>query len=83
MNVVGAYLAMFCCNIWPRQTWLPLAVGTIIEPVGIIMIAVAIGLDNKTLVFGMLGLAGVGTGIRFMPGPYFFPESVKHSPSRC
>jgi hypothetical protein len=59
---------MFFCNIWPGQTWFPLALGTIIEPTGIVMIAVAIGLDYEALVFGMLALSGVGTGIRFMPG---------------
>jgi hypothetical protein len=67
-DLVGVYLAMFLCNIWPGQTWLPLALGTIIEPTGIVMIAVAIGMDQESLVFGMLALSGIGTGIRFMPG---------------
>lgn len=65
---VGAYLAMFACNIYPRQTWFPLAFGTLIEPLGMTLLAVAINMDNVPLICGMLGLAGVGTGIRFMPG---------------
>jgi hypothetical protein len=67
---VGAYLAMFTCNIYPKQTWFPLAFGTFIEPLGLTLLAVAINMDNVPMVCGMLGLTGVGTGIRFMPGEY-------------
>jgi hypothetical protein len=79
-NVVGVYFAMFFCNIWPRQTWLPLALGTIIQPTGITMLAVAIGWDQEALVFGMLALSGIGTGVRLMPGPLLLPraEGRKH-----
>ena len=67
---VGAYLAMFTCNIYPRKTWFPLAFGTFIEPLGMTLLAIAINLDNVPMLSGMLGLTGVGTGIRFMPGEY-------------
>lgn len=59
---------MFACNIYPRQTWFPLTFGTIIEPLGIILLAVALSWDNLPAIYGILGMAGVGTGIRFMPG---------------
>ena len=59
---------MFACNIYPRQTWFPLTFGTIIEPLGITMLAVALGWGNLPVIYGMLALAGAGTGIRFMPG---------------
>jgi hypothetical protein len=61
---------MFACNVYPRQTWFPLAFGTLIEPLGITLLAVAINWDNVPIICGMLGLTGVGTGIRFMPGNY-------------
>ena len=70
--IVGAYLAMFACNVYPRQTWFPLAFGTLIEPLGITLLAVAINWDNVPIICGMLGLTGVGTGIRFMPGNYTY-----------
>jgi hypothetical protein len=59
---------MFACNIYPRQTWFPLAFGTLVEPLGITLLAVAMNWDNVPIICGMLGLTGVGTGIRFMPG---------------
>jgi len=68
---VGAIAAMFACNIWPLQTFFPLLLGTIIEPLGITILAVAINNGHQPLVYGMLALTGVGTGIRFMPGASF------------
>lgn len=76
----GAYLAMFMCNRWPRQTFFPLFIGTIIEPLGITILAIAIKTNNLSLIFGMLALTGVGTGIRFMPGTLhgvgYFPTQI-------
>ena len=65
---VGAYTAMFICNIWPRQTFLPLFLGSILEPLGVGMLTWALSNGNITVVDGMLGFAGVGTGLRLMPG---------------
>ncbi len=48
--VVGVYLAMFACNIYPRQTWFPLTFGTLIEPLGMTLLAVAINLNNVSFV---------------------------------
>ena len=39
---VGAYTAMFCCNVWPRKTFPPLAFGTIVEALGITILAAAL-----------------------------------------
>ncbi|KAE9365949.1 MFS general substrate transporter [Stipitochalara longipes BDJ] len=64
----GAYLAIFACNVWPLQTFFPLFTGCIIEATGITILAVAINSGNLQLIFGMLALTGVGTGLRMMPG---------------
>ncbi|KAE8452510.1 hypothetical protein EG329_000413 [Mollisiaceae sp. DMI_Dod_QoI] len=76
----GAYIAMFACNKWPLQTFFPLLMGTIIEPLGITILAVAINTGHLNLIYGMLALTGVGTGIRFMPGTLhgvgYFPQKI-------
>jgi hypothetical protein len=59
---------MFACNVFPRTTWHPLFLGTLLEPLGITLLAIAIRSSNLHLIYGMLALTGVGTGIRFMPG---------------
>ena len=58
---VGAYLAMFACNVWPCKTWYPLSFGTIVEALGITMIAAAISWGHLPTIYGMLALTGVGT----------------------
>jgi MFS family permease len=65
---VGAYAAMFACNVFPLKTWYPLALGSVIEPIGVTLLGLAVSKGNLPWVYGMLGLTGVGTGIRFMPG---------------
>lgn len=71
---------MYFCNIWPRQTWLPLVLGTIIEPAGITVLAIALRGDKLAVIFTMLGVTGAGTGIRFMPGTLhgvgYFPQNI-------
>ncbi|KAF3940875.1 hypothetical protein ABW19_dt0209392 [Dactylella cylindrospora] len=64
----GAYLAMFICNVYPKQTWLPMFVGSWIEPIGLGLLTYALTKRNVPMVNGFLALSGVGTGIRFMPG---------------
>ncbi|OCT51446.1 Major Facilitator Superfamily protein [Cladophialophora carrionii] len=64
---VGVYLAIFICNVHPRQTFPPLLVGTIIETAGIAALAYAVKARNETLVNVMMAVAGAGTGMRFMP----------------
>lgn len=58
---------MFACNKWPLQTFFPLFFGTIIEPLGITVLAIVINTGHLPAIYGMLALTGVGTGIRFMP----------------
>ncbi|EXJ80954.1 hypothetical protein A1O3_07242 [Capronia epimyces CBS 606.96] len=64
---VGVYCAMFICNMWPRQTFWPLLLGTIVETGGIATLAYAVKARDKTLVNVMMAVAGAGTGLRFMP----------------
>jgi hypothetical protein len=68
------------CNTNPRQTFFPLFLGTILEPLGITILAIALRGDNLKLIYGMLALTGIGTGIRLMPGTLhgvgYFPTQV-------
>jgi hypothetical protein len=76
----GACMAIFLCRVFPRQTWWPLFVGTIVEPLGITLIAVGLSAQNKSLIYAMLAVAGIGTGIRFMPGTLhgvgYYPKQI-------
>ncbi|KAK6516129.1 hypothetical protein TWF506_006039 [Arthrobotrys conoides] len=65
---VGSYMAMFICNVYPKQTWLPMFLGSWIEPLGLGLLTYALTIRNVAMVNGFLALSGVGTGIRFMPG---------------
>ena len=65
---VGAYTAMFLCNIWPKATFWPLFFGSTLEPLGVGMLTWALSNGRISVVDGMLGFAGVGTGLRMMPG---------------
>ena len=59
---------MFSCNIWPRQTWPPLAFGTVVETLGVTFLALSMRWAHLPTIYGMLAFTGVGTGIRLMPG---------------
>jgi hypothetical protein len=59
---------MFCCNVWPRKTFPPLAFGTVVEALGITILAAALHWGHLPTIYGMLSFTGVGTGIRLMPG---------------
>ena len=58
---------MFICNKYPAQTFLPIFSGSIIETVGIALLAWAVTTRRRPLVNGIMALSGVGTGLRFMP----------------
>ncbi|KAI0381506.1 MFS general substrate transporter [Hypomontagnella monticulosa] len=77
---VGVNLSMLFCNGWPRQTFLPLFLGSVIEAVGVGMMAWALYFENLPTIYGMMALTGVGTGMRFMPGNLhavgFFREHI-------
>lgn len=64
---MGVYSAMALCNLWPRETFYPLFIGSVIEATGLALITWAVNQRHKSVVNGMLALAGVGTGLRFMP----------------
>lgn len=64
---VGAYLAMFMCNVYPRKTFYPLLFGSILEAVGLGVLAWALYAGHLPTIFGMMALTGAGTGLRFMP----------------
>ncbi|OLN92219.1 putative MFS-type transporter C16A3.17c 1 [Colletotrichum chlorophyti] len=76
----GAYISVFMCNSWPRKTFPPIFLGSIIEMIGIGLIAWAIYTEHNPTVYGMMALAGVGTGLRLMPVPLqgigYFPQKI-------
>lgn len=65
---------MLLCNTWPRQTFLPLFLGSIVEAVGVGMLAYALYFENTPTIYGMMALTGAGTGLRFMPGMWTLPS---------
>ncbi|KAH7255169.1 major facilitator superfamily domain-containing protein [Fusarium redolens] len=77
---VGVCIAIFMCNNWPRQTWHPIMAGSIIEAVAIALLAWAMWEERDGGVYGMMAMAGVGVGVRFMPVPLhgmgFFPQQI-------
>jgi hypothetical protein len=64
---VGVYTAITMCNVYPRQTIWPLLLGTLVETGAIGALSWAIRAREKTAVNVLMGVAGFGTGIRFMP----------------
>lgn len=64
---VGVYTAILMCNVYPRQTIWPLLIGCAVETGGIAALSYAIHIRHKTMVNVLMGVAGFGTGIRFMP----------------
>lgn len=71
---------MFFCNRWPKQTFYPLFLGSIVEAVGIGLMAWALHGQPIGVIFGMMAVTGAGTGMRFMPGNLhgvgFFPGNI-------
>jgi hypothetical protein len=65
---VGAYAAIFLCNVWPRETFFPLLFGSTLEPLGVGILTWALKNGRPAVVSGLVGFAGVGTGLRLMPG---------------
>lgn len=75
---IGVYSAIALCNFWPRQTFYPLLVGTAIETAGIAALTYAVKSRQHVLVNVMMGLAGVGTGLRLMPCNLHFAGMFGH-----
>ncbi|KAI8218904.1 hypothetical protein K4K55_012493 [Colletotrichum sp. SAR 10_96] len=76
---VGVYISAFMCNSWPRKTFPPIFLGSILEMVGIGLIAWAISTEHDPTVYGMMALTGVGTGLRVMPVPL---HGIGHFPKK-
>lgn len=76
---VGVYVSAFMCNSWPRKTFPPIFLGSILEMVGIGLIAWAISTEHDPTVYGMMALTGVGTGLRVMPVPL---HGIGHFPKK-
>lgn len=77
---VGVYSAMMMCNFYPRQTFTPIFLGSVIEATGITVLTWALHQGHKATIYGMMALTGAGTGMRFMPnslhGIGFFPNNI-------
>lgn len=76
----GVWISMAMCNFWPCKTWWPIFIGSIIEAVGVGLLAFALNSERDPVVYGMTALSGAGTGMRLMPGTIhavgFFPGHI-------
>ncbi|OHE90834.1 major facilitator superfamily transporter [Colletotrichum orchidophilum] len=77
---VGVYASAFLCNSWPRKTFPSIFIGSILEMLGIGLLAWAIYTEHDPTVYGMMALTGVGIGLRIMPVPLhgvgYFPKKI-------
>ncbi|CAE7012267.1 hypothetical protein PTNB73_00820 [Pyrenophora teres f. teres] len=64
---LGVYSATLLCNKWPRQTYSPLLLGSIVECLGLTLLTYSVYIRNTTMVKIFLAVAGAGTGLRLMP----------------
>jgi hypothetical protein len=67
---VGAFLAIYMCNVYPKKTFHPILLGSVVEAVGVGVLAWALYVGHLPTVFGMMALTGAGTGMRFMPSEF-------------
>jgi hypothetical protein len=78
-------MAMFFSNIWPRQTFPSLLLGSITAACGITVLSWAIDQGNVNVVYGMMALTGHGVGMRMNPGSLhglaYFPSMT--APITC
>uniref|UniRef100_A0A8H7NDY3 Major facilitator superfamily (MFS) profile domain-containing protein n=2 Tax=Bionectria ochroleuca TaxID=29856 RepID=A0A8H7NDY3_BIOOC len=66
---VGILLCSMICSSWPRMTWPAIFLGTLVEAVGIGMMAYALYTESSPTIFGMMALVGAGGGLRMMASP--------------
>ncbi|XP_044724468.1 major facilitator superfamily domain-containing protein [Hirsutella rhossiliensis] len=66
---IGVYLSALMCNRWPRMTFPPLFLGTMIEAIGIGVLTWALFKEQLPPIFGMMAMVGAGMGLRFMVAP--------------
>lgn len=71
-------MAILASNVWPRQTFPPLVLGTTTTAVGITVLAWAIKEHNSKVVYGMMALIGHGVALRMNPASLhclgYFPD---------
>ncbi|KAL8335600.1 hypothetical protein RB598_009677 [Gaeumannomyces tritici] len=76
----GVLLASLLCNRWPCNTFAPLMLGSVVEAVGVGVLAWALYDENIATIYGMMALTGAGTGLRFLPVQLhavgFFPRHI-------
>ncbi|KAK4204501.1 major facilitator superfamily domain-containing protein [Triangularia verruculosa] len=74
----GVYMAMFWINVWPRQTFPALFLGTATSAVAISVLPYACWTEKTSVIYGMMALAGFGVGINTNPGSLhglaYFPQ---------
>jgi hypothetical protein len=61
-------MAMFASNVWPRQTFPSLLLGSITSACGITVLSWAIDKEQTSVLYGMMALTGHGIGMRLNPG---------------
>ncbi|KAI9756895.1 MAG: hypothetical protein M4579_003649 [Chaenotheca gracillima] len=64
---VGVQGAILFSNFLFRQTFISLWLGSLLECVGIAFLILALHNEKTSVIAGMMGLAGAGTGFRLMP----------------
>ncbi|KAJ5445949.1 Major facilitator superfamily domain general substrate transporter [Penicillium cf. griseofulvum] len=73
----GLYMAMFSSNVWPRQTFPPLFLGSITSAIGMTVLAWGVKVGKTSVIYGMMALVGHGIGMRMNPasmhGLAYFP----------
>ncbi|KAK4861279.1 hypothetical protein LT330_004195 [Penicillium expansum] len=73
----GLYMAMFSSNVWPRQTFPALFLGSITSAVGMTVLAWGVHAGKTSVIYGMMALVGHGVGMRMNPasmhGLAYFP----------
>ncbi|OAA59261.1 Major facilitator superfamily domain, general substrate transporter [Cordyceps fumosorosea ARSEF 2679] len=65
----GACACALLCSRWPRMTYPPLLLGTVVETTGVAGLAWAMHAAHSPSVLGMMALVGVGMGFKFMVAP--------------
>lgn len=75
--IAGLYMAMFSSNVWPRQTFPALLLGSITSATGMTVLAWGVHADKTSVIYGMMALVGHGVGMRMNPasmhGLAYFP----------
>ncbi|KAJ5570990.1 hypothetical protein N7535_004650 [Penicillium sp. DV-2018c] len=73
----GLSMAVFFSNVWPRQTFPSLLLGSVTSATGMTVLAWGVKAGHTTLIYGMMALIGHGVGIQMNPasmhGLAFFP----------